>query len=337
MGIKYTFTEEQINEMLVSYNEHFESLTSIANRYGVDREVIDLRLKKRGIIIPKFSPYNKQYWIERGMSPDRAEYHVKTLRPSNPEYWISKGYSELEAKRQVSGTKLASLDGCIAKYGEIEGSKIWYDRTELRSICGKTGSANIEYWLKKGYSESEAIIKRSERQSTFSKEKCIEKYGEEEGLKIFTERQTKWTKSLNSGGNLKVGHSKVSQELFYKLLEYYDIEDRDKIYFATHNKEYRLNKFDGGIWLYDFTDIKNKKIIEYNGDMFHGNPKKYKSSDYPHPFKKNVTADEIWCSDKIKTDTANKEGFEVLVIWDSEYRWGNKDSIIEKCVKFLKS
>jgi hypothetical protein len=134
-----------------------------------------------------------------------------------------------------------------------------------------------------------------------------------------------------------IGYSKISQDLFYKILEIYDISDKDKVYFATHNSEFKLGKKEGGVWLYDFTDIKNKKIIEFHGDMFHGNPNKYKPSDYPHPFRKNVTAQEMWGKDKRKYDVAIGEGFEVLVIWDSEYRWGNKQEVINKCVKFLQN
>ena len=37
----------------------------------------------------------------------------------------------------------------------------------------------IEYWIKKGFSEEEAKMKVAERQRTFTLEKCIEKYGKE--------------------------------------------------------------------------------------------------------------------------------------------------------------
>lgn len=336
MGRIYEFTEEQLNEIFVMYKENFEASQTIAKKFNVDTSVIIKRLKDYNIKIPKGSPYNKQYWVERGMSENDAVKHIKTLRPVNKEYWIKLGYSEEEAILQVEGQKLVSLRGCIAKYGDVEGRKIWDSRKDKRSEDAKLGSANIQYWLNKGYNESEAKIKLSERQRTFSKEKCIEKYGEIEGLKKFTERQNKWFKSLSSGGNLKMGYSKISQDLFYRILETYDIKDKDKIFFATHNKEYRIERPEGGIWLYDFTDIKNKKIIEFHGDMFHGNPKKYKSTDYPHPFKKSITAQEIWEKDMKKKESANNEGFDVMVIWDSEYRWGNKERIINKCVNFLK-
>jgi hypothetical protein len=59
-----------------------------------------------------------------------------------------------------------------------------------------------EYWLKKGFTESEAIEIISKRQSTFSKEKCIEKYGYEKGIEVFKNRQLKWVESLKSNPNI---------------------------------------------------------------------------------------------------------------------------------------
>ena len=93
----------------------------------------------------------------------------------------------------------------------------------------------------------------------------------------------------------------------------------------------------GGVYIYDFIDVINKKIIEYNGDMYHANPKKYKKTDTPHPYRKNKTSLEIWESDKNKLTTAKNNGYNVLVIWDSEYRWGNKEKVIKKCLNFLKN
>jgi hypothetical protein len=109
-----------------------------------------------------------------------------------------------------------------------------------------------------------------------------------------------------------------------------------KFFFGTHNKEFKLKKPNGGLWFYDFTDTINKKIIEYNGDQYHGNPSKFKSTDNPHPFRKDLTAEEMWKKDEDKINEAKKNGYEILIIWDSEYRWGDKDKIINKCLEFLK-
>jgi very-short-patch-repair endonuclease len=210
------------------------------------------------------------------------------------------------------------------------------DRIEFieHALSGRTFTTKIDYYLEQGYSEEDSEKMLKNRQSTFSKEICIKKYGKKEGLKIFTDRQEKWQKSLNENGNLKWGYSKISQELFYSLLLDYNINDRENIFFATKNNEIRLPKKNGGVWIYDFCDKKNNKIIEYNGDQYHANPAIYESNDTPHPFRKEVLAQEIWNKDKEKLRIAKSEGFEVLVIWDSDYK-KNAEKVLLECTIFL--
>lgn len=202
------------------------------------------------------------------------------------------------------------------------------------ALKDRTFTTRIEYYLEQGYSEGESEMLLKERQSTFSKEICIRKYGENKGLKVYTDRQEKWQKSLNENGNLKLGYSKISQDLFYKILEKYNIEDREEVYFATKNNEIRLKKHKGDVWLYDFCDKNRKKIIEYNGDEYHANPNLYEAADNPHPFRKYITAQEIWNKDKEKLRIAEVEGYEVLTIWDGDYR-SNKEKTLLECLKFL--
>jgi very-short-patch-repair endonuclease len=260
---------------------------------------------------------------------------VKEMKPNLIEYWLSRGFSVEESKLQTELHLMNTERAFIIKYGSDEGVRLF---KEKKIKEGKLHSPrSIDYWVNKGYSNEESKNKVSEVQNKFSLVKCIEKYGDEEGLKVFTERQNKWQKSLLNNGNMKLGYSKISQELFYSILETYDVEYRDKIKFATHNGEFKINNPKGGVYVYDFIDVVSKKIIEYNGDMYHANPKKFKENDTPHPYRKSKTSIEIWESDKNKLDVANDNGYEVLVIWDSEYRWGNKEKVIKKCLKFLKN
>lgn len=294
--------------------------------FTYDESLIKIRNVKDDLKNVKINSF-EYYKLSTDMSDEEI---ILTMRKKSylcEEYWLNKGFNIIESENKIKVIQKNNSDRLINL------------RINNPNNYTATTTNQIGYWINKGYSESEAKLKVSERQSTFSKKKCIEKYGEIEGLKKFTERQNNWSKSLNTNGNMKIGHSKISQELFNRLLDTYNFNDRDKIYFATHNKEFKLDKCEseGGVWLYDFTDIKNKKIIEYNGDDYHANPKKYKSTDYPHPFRKEITAQEIWDKDKRKNGVANEEGFEVLVIWDSEYRYGNKEEIINKCIKFLKN
>ena len=84
---------------------------------------------------------------------------------------------------------------------------------------------------------------------------------------------------------------------------------------------------------YDFVVLDNKKIIEFNGDKFHANPNKFKSSDIPLKFLKK-TSEEIWLLDKIKIEKAISNGFDVKIIWESDYL-KNKNQILLECIKFI--
>lgn len=333
MGKRKEFSDDEIKTMLKLYNENFESTNKIALMFNVDPSVINSRLKSLGVNIPKGSAYSKQYWLDRGLNENKIEDHIRTLRPVNVEYWIKNGYTEEEAILQIEGQKMVSLRGCIARFGEKEGTKKWEEREGKRSAAGKLGSANIQYWLNKGFDEKESRQMVSKRQQTFSLKTCIEKYGPEDGLIKFNERQVKWQKTLYKNGKLKSGYSEVSQELFFKLIEDIEINDSNYFIFAKKGGEFVLND-DNGFYRYDFTDLKNKRIIEYNGDDYHGNPNKYNADDFPNPFRKDLTAKDIWNKDKQKILIANNNGFEVFVVWDLEYK-KNKEEILNKCKEFL--
>lgn len=195
--------------------------------------------------------------------------------------------------------------------------------------------SNAEYWINKGYSESESkkLVKKS--QTTFSKEICVEKYGYEKGIEIFNERIKKWLNSLKDNDNIFIGYSTISQELFAEIFKRF--KNRNFKY-ALNGGEFKIKKESGGYYFYDFADIDNKLIIEYNGDMYHANQSIYNESDNPHPFRKNLKSSDIWEKDKLKFEVAKKEGFDILIICDSEYRYKgekNKELVIEKCLNFL--
>lgn len=84
----------------------------------------------------------------------------------------------------------------------------------------------------------------------------------------------------------------------------------------TKNKEYMIITNDRKIYYLDYY-IKDWKIaIEYNGDLFHANPNKYKSHDKPIPGS-NITASEIWERDRIKRETLLKERNIITIdVWE---------------------
>ena len=196
--------------------------------------------------------------------------------------------------------------------------------------------------IKRGYSEDIARNMLSNRQSTFSKEICIEKYGQEEGLNIWNDRQSKWMNTLDSKTeeekieiNRKklfngAGYSKISQKMFWDIYESFR---ENNVHFEELNKEIiRYDKYNKRHYRYDYFDFTTKKVIEFNGDFWHCNPSKY-DEDFIHPLL-NLDAKTIWKNEKDKLNWVENRNYRVLVIWESEYRKDPKQTI-EKCIEFL--
>jgi very-short-patch-repair endonuclease len=176
----------------------------------------------------------------------------------------------------------------------------------------------IEYWLNKGYNEIESMKKVSERQSTFSLEKCKIKYGEENGKTRWMERQEKWIKNYK-----KSNFSMVSQKLFWSLYE--NIESKDNVYFATlkngilddsgNNNEYVL-KLENSYISPDFFILNTKKVIEFDGTYYHReNPENKKREEN-------------------RNNQLKLSGFEVLHVKENDYRKSPEDTL-SKCLEFL--
>lgn len=179
-------------------------------------------------------------------------------------------------------------------------------------------NTKLEYYTSKGYSEQEAINILSKRQSTFSLSKCIEQLGEVEGKKRWLERQEKWLSNYK-----KSNFSKISQELFWGIAS--NLDDLNNIYFAElsedkqpdksgKNNEYRLKL--ENVLLPDFIDTKKNKIIEFDGDYWHGKIG-------------NKTREQK------RDNILINNGYEILHILETDYN-KDKNGTIEKCLNFLK-
>lgn len=178
----------------------------------------------------------------------------------------------------------------------------------------------LSYWLAKGYSKSEAKLKLKDRQTTFSKEKLIQKYGEVEGLRKWVERQEKWQNSYKHSN-----FSKISQELFkqvYNLIK----NDYKEIYFAQLNENKEIDdsgknyeyilKLNSKSIKPDFFIKDIKKIIEFDGVYWH--------RKNPENKKREMFRDE----------EIIKSGYKVLHINEYAYQ-KNPEKEIQKCIQFI--
>lgn len=95
------------------------------------------------------------------------------------------------------------------------------EKVKQKKIDNNTDTTRIEYWLKQTNNDLEKAKELlSKRQSTFSLEKCIEKYGEERGLERWVARQEKWLFTLNNKSQEeinKINKNKSNQLSFHSL------------------------------------------------------------------------------------------------------------------------
>ena len=116
-----------------------------------------------------------------------------------------------------------------------------------------------------------------------------------------------------------------SKEIINSICKQLNIEIPINEHFI-YDKEYKR------AYAYDF--IFNFKIIEFNGDYWHCNPKLY-GPDFFNKVKQK-TAREIWDCDRRKQEIAEYYHHKYLVIWEYDYKQ-NKEDVIKKCIDFLNS
>jgi hypothetical protein len=255
--------------------------------------------------------------------------YCSRLSPVNIKYWQDIfGLNEKQAKEKASPYIEKNAVGLRTK----------------RKDGGFYIPTQIEYWLEKtNGNEKIARQKLSERQTTFSKKKCIKEHGKEKGIRVWKERQKKWQQTMcdkpieeieriNKAKMFKYSYSKISQELFVeiynKIQKEFSFED---VYFATlkrdgtinddgNNDEYFLPLGNGKHRLLDFYIPSLKKCIEFDGHFWHEG----EGSEWSGNKERDILREQ-----QIKDND-----IEILHIKEMRYK-NDPELTIQKCVEFL--
>lgn len=236
-------------------------------------------------------------------------------------------------------------ENLIKKHGQDIGKIKW------KEYCDKQAKSNTFEYKSDKYGWTKDKFDEYNKSRSITLENLIYRHGEEEGLvkwKGYCDQQ-KYTTSLDyfiskygleNGTDkynyfckkrlLGVGYSEVSKRLFDVLKE--KINTEYTTYYAN-NEWYFSNKGSKGFYLIDFY-IKELNIgIEFNGDIWHANPKKYKPDDKPFLFQKDLTAQDIWNKDKVKNDFIRTKINKLIIIWESDLYKDGIDLTVEKIIK----
>lgn len=250
-----------------------------------------------------FQSHNKA-----SLSELRKALHCKSDKCIQKEFWIERGWDNYEEKIKEIQSKNAN------KFV----NKLKKDATI------RTTSTQLKWWTDKGYTEEEAQLLIKERQRTFTKEKCIEKYGKEKGVIIYQNRQQAWRKSIdekytketqNEWRRKAMFFSNQSSNLFKPFYEKY--KSIYTCFLAPYTKEFFVN-CGKGFYLYDFVIDDLKLIFEFNGSHVHANPdwSKEKLDNWHHCFNKESAYENIE-KYKQKIQAVEKLGYKVVVLWDT--------------------
>lgn len=82
--------------------------------------------------------------------------------------------------------------------------------------------------------------------------------------------------------------------------------------------------FDGGYRSYDIR--VDNRLIEVHGDYWHANPKNYNANDVVEWSMGTMTAEQIWARDEFKRELAVKSGYNLLVVWESDWKKCKSDT-----------
>lgn len=246
-------------------------------------------------------------------------------------------------------TSKHTLKKYINKYGEKLGKFKWDEyisKKDSTSFKWALNKSNGDYKLaKKLYNKriKELSIK-------FNLDYFIDKYGpkkaESEMLKF---KKSKDTSSYEWALNKADGDYKLADKIYYERCEsksvsigkaskesleiFIPIRDwllskgfkKDDILFGiSGSKEICIyNKEIKKRFYYDFCIKSLKLIIEYNGETFHPNYNKYNleylKDNWSHPYNKEMSPYEAVKNDKVKIKNAISNGYDIHIIWSSDF------------------
>jgi hypothetical protein len=277
--------------------------------------------------------YSVQYWTRKGYSEEDAKIHISELGKKNSirsvEYWVRQGYTVIEAKNQVA---------------------------QFQSHSGKKQKASKHRWISEGYSEEDAVNIATQflkDKSIFHKEYWMnrhdmtEKEATEKIASIQSELSGRSTKFLGKthtekekrkiSNSVKKHIHSVGTDKWIEHFGNFDngrslLEDEVYQYVKTRVSDVRNNiSIDGFV-----VDILiDTKVIEVFGDYWHANPMIYESTDIVrYPGNKQVIVQDKWDSDNLRLESLKKCGYDVLVIWEYEWR-NNLNNTQQKILDFL--
>ena len=248
-------------------------------------------------------------------------HETRSLAQKNSTNPNKKRFSSENNPAKGHGGKFSPYSKEFIKYKNLSDEERQKEILKIAKQANQTKMDNDncvftkEYYIKHfGMSDEEAVKALSERQATFSLEKCIEKYGDEKGLERWKERQKKWLENYTFNN-----YSKVSQKLFDAvdaLISKYNYTT----YYATKGEKYNNEitlSLSKGVIKPDYYIKELDLIIEFDGTYFHGIDNKSGRN-----------------RDEVKNEIMEAANIPYLRIAESDF-YKNPQAEVKRCLDFI--
>lgn len=305
----------------------------------------------------------RSYILRYGDDLGQRMFQEKTQKSTITKDHLVELYGYEDAFRRLS-KRGCSLENFISRHGKEQGQKQWDEYCEKRARTYAQGRLEGRYasrdlaWFQSKYGEKKGydIWDKKRRQQAYKVSKqyyidqygaekgeklCrlakardldfyIRKYGEDEGNRRHLERTLRMAKVLRNRKSFSSWSIKICETLKKEI--------PDLFYFGSNELIWQLPE--------KFQDLLGQrcicpdlfyrgKVIEFHGDVFHGNPELFQLSDQPHPFN-NLTTNELHARDRLRAEYYQSKGYQVLEVWEKSFITDPEETV-NLCLTFLTS
>jgi G:T-mismatch repair DNA endonuclease (very short patch repair protein) len=284
--------------------KHFQSVDDYRKKYG-QRQVYLHSDELRNKISNTLKKLNENIEFRRENS-NRQKNGASCL---TIKYWTNRGVSEENARIKISELQKNNCRKHLVN-GDLQ----------------ECSHFSTKYWIKRGCTEQEAIKNVYNIQSELSSKSSkfqghIHTDEEKERISSSLKKMIdvvgrgKWARHFGEFN----GRSKAEIEFYNYIKENIDLSVQANV----------------SVGNYIVDVIKTRKIIEFYGDFWHANPLIFSKCNklYPHG-RRVMMAEDIWKKDNARISWLRSEGYEVLIVWETEWK-KQKEVCIEKIRKYL--
>lgn len=229
---------------------------------------------------------------------------------------------------------------CIEKFG-VE------NVSQLQDIKDKKAATSIKNYGVDNIRKSQTFKDnyKEKMQRKYGKGSLPNKYG---GMNKFWDNQTSeykkqhtipaYTKSSKNWYNLSEEEKQIITRKKFKTKSSSSLEKRFSNILNKYNIRHKKQK-----WItnkrYDIHISNSNILVEINGDFWHANPIMYLPDDIVCIFKtgEKRIASDIWKQDLQKKLLAEKYGYSIIYLWESEFKTCTDEELFNKFINMVDS